>query len=159
MITVNSEIDKDDKCLICDTNNNSKNLECNICRRSLCIECCFKLLSKKTSIITFDDIYIKYNCPFCRNNSEIYIEKFNKEELLKIYKNNLKSYVKVIDDYTIIIKKNKELEYNLNNLKSINTKNENQIDKLSNSLKEVIEVNKSNIKTYNLIIDKYKSIY
>ena len=145
-------------CLICDTNNNSINLKCKTCSKSICIECCCCLPSKKTSIFSFDDIYIKYECPYCRYNNSFDINNFDKDELLKIYKNNLKSYIKVINDYNVSLKENKELENIVNTLKLINEKNENQIDKMSNSLKNVIEINKSNSYNYDLIIERYKSL-
>jgi len=145
-------------CSICDTNNYSENLKCKTCSKSICIECSCCLPSKKTSILSFDDIHIKYECPYCRYNNSFDINNFDKDELLKIYKNNLKSYIKVINDYDVSIKENKELENTVNNLKSINKINENQIDIMSNSLKHVIEINKSNCYSYDLVIEKYKNI-
>tara|TARA_B000000477_G_scaffold52176_2_gene43846 strand:+ start:9041 stop:9517 length:477 start_codon:yes stop_codon:yes gene_type:complete len=145
-------------CSICDTNNYSKNLKCKTCSKSICIECCCCLPSRKTSILSFDDIHIKYKCPYCRDNNSFDINNFEKDELLKIYKNNLKSYIKVINDFSVSRKENKELENTVNNLKSMNLINENQIDKISNSLKHVIEINKSNSRSYDLVIDKYKNL-
>ena len=145
-------------CLICDTNNNSENLSCKTCSKSICIDCCCSLPSKKTSIISFDEVYIKYECPFCRYNNSFDINIFDKNELLNIYIHNLKSYVKIINEYKNSVKENKELENTINNLKSINQINENQISKLSKSLKNIIEINKSNNYTYDLVIQKYKNL-
>jgi len=103
-------------------------------------------------------IYILNICPYCRDNNSFDINNFEKDELLKIYKNNLKSYVKVINDFSVSRKENKELENTVNNLKSMNLINENQIEKMSNSLKHVIEINKSNSRSYDLVIDKYKNL-
>ena len=145
-------------CLICDTNNKSNNLNCKTCSKSICIDCCCSLRSKKTSIISFDEIYIKYECPFCRYVNSFDINNFDKNELLKIYITNLKAYVKIINDYNNTLKENKELENTVYNLKSINEENENHIDKISKSLKQVIEINKSNNFNYDLVIEKYKKL-
>lgn len=145
-------------CLICYINNNSTNLNCKTCSKSICINCCCSLQSKKTSIISFDEIYIKYECPFCRYNNSFDINIFDKNELLNIYITNLKSYVKIINEYNNSIKENKNLENKINNLKSINQINENEIRKMSKYLKDIIEINKSNNYTYDLIIQKYKNL-
>lgn len=145
-------------CLICDTNNNSENLSCKTCSKSICISCCCSLPSKKTSIISFDEIFIKYECPFCRYTNSFDINNFSKDELLKIYTANLKAYVKIIGDYNNSLKENRDLENTVHNLKSINEINENQINKISKSLKQVIEINKLNNKNYDLIIEKYKNL-
>lgn len=143
-------------CIICDTNYNSKNLNCGICSKSICMECCFSLSSKKTSVISMENVFIKYECPFCRYNNKFNIEIFDKDELLKIYKNNLKAYIGVINDYNVSMKEKTDLENDINNLKLMNEMHERHIDKISTSLKQVIDINRNNTKNYDLIINQYK---
>lgn len=143
-------------CIICDTNYNSKNLNCEICSKSICMECCFSLSSKKTSVISMENVFIKYECPFCRYNNKFNIEIFDKDELLKIYKNNLKAYIGVINDYNVSMKEKTDLENDINNLKLMNEMHERHIDKISTSLKQVIDINRNNTKNYDLIINQYK---
>ena len=103
-----------------------------------------------------ENVFIKYECPFCRYNNKFNIEIFDKDELLKIYKNNLKAYIGVINDYNVSMKEKTDLENDINNLKLMNEIHERHIDKISTSLKQVIDINRNNTKNYDLIINKYK---
>ena len=145
------------ECLICNNNNYSDNLHCHICKKSICLNCCNKLESRKSVMIADEEIFIKYNCPYCRNENNKHIKLFNKKELLEIYKNNLICY---INSY----KKNKDYDFNLNILKNYNNilqnelqrKNE-EINRLSETLKHVINTNKNNTLNYERLLNLYKN--
>jgi hypothetical protein len=107
-------------------------------------------------MIADEKIFIKYNCPYCRNQNNKHIKLFNKKELLEIYKNNLICYINYY-------KKNKEYHTNLNILKNYNNtlqnelerKNE-EINRLSETLKDVINTNRNNSVNYERLLNLYK---
>lgn len=150
-------IEKDSNiCVICDTNITSNNLECKECSKAICLECCNKLTTRKISLISYDEIYIKYNCPFCRNDTKIDVNNFDKNEILELYKINLKSYVSILTENKNNINEITALKLVLLKLKKENNEKNNKIENISNSLKNVIEINKHNNEKYDSIIKKYK---
>tara|TARA_B110001452_G_C15157445_1_gene402651 strand:+ start:538 stop:924 length:387 start_codon:yes stop_codon:yes gene_type:complete len=114
------------------------------------------LESRKSVIIADEEIFIKYGCPYCRNENYKHIKLFSKNELLEIYKNNLICY---INSYN----KNKDHDLNINILNNYNntlvnelqTKNE-EINRLSEMLKNVINTNRNNTENYHRLLNLYK---
>jgi len=157
---------KNNECLICNENSLSNNLYCYECNNGICLECCNKLLSRKSIIIEDKEIFVKYICPYCRFENNRHIKMFDKNEILEIYKNNLICYV---NSYN----KNKKYEHDIlmlnnnnNNLKKklqINNEYINLIllenKKLLNTINNLIDINKNNILKYDFLIKDYKKLF
>jgi len=139
------------ECLICNNNFSSDNLHCFECNKTICLICCNKLESRRSSIINDKEIFVKYNCPYCRYENNKHIKLFNYNELLEIYKNNLLCYINSYNN-------NINNELSINKLKYKLQKKEDDINKLSEALKQVIETNKNNIKNYDNLLNLYKNL-
>ena len=142
----------DKECYICCDNTISDNLNCYTCDKNICISCCNNLDNK--SYIYFDDrneIFIKYKCPYCREYNNKNFKLFNKKEGTAFFINLVKEYIKIkhnnesYKNYIEVLKKNKA---ELNN----------EIQKKEKALKNVIDINSSNILEFNKIIDRYQKI-
>lgn len=77
-------------CVICSENKISSNLHCYECNKNICINCCNNL-SSRTSLLFVEkkQIFIKYQCPFCRYTNNKHIRLFNKNEIISIYYDNV----------------------------------------------------------------------
>ena len=81
---------KEEDCVICNESKISNNLHCYECNKNICIACCNKLSSRTSLIYTEQkQIFIKYQCPFCRYTNNKHIRLFNKNEIISIYYDNL----------------------------------------------------------------------
>jgi hypothetical protein len=80
----------EEDCVICSENKISRNLHCYKCNKYICVTCCNKL-SSRTSLLFVEQkqIFIKYQCPFCRYTNNKHIRLFNKNEIISIYYDNL----------------------------------------------------------------------
>lgn len=79
-----------DDCIICSENKISTNMHCFKCNKYICIHCCNSLTSRTSLLFTEKkQIFIKYQCPFCRYINNKHIKLFNKNEIISIYYDNL----------------------------------------------------------------------
>ena len=113
-------------CVICSENKISSNLHWYECNKYICIACCNKL-SSRTSLLFVEQkqIFIKYQCPFCRYTNNKHIRLFNKNEIISIYYDNLsqlsfshKYNIALTNMYTDLDNQNKML------IEELNSKNE-----------------------------------
>tara|TARA_B000000437_G_scaffold219416_1_gene201383 strand:- start:2848 stop:3360 length:513 start_codon:yes stop_codon:yes gene_type:complete len=156
-------------CSICSNKQISENLHCFECNNSICIECCNNLTSRSTLIYEKrKEIFIKYDCPYCRTCNNRHVKLFNRKELIefliyiticylnlyKLYKESNKELLKLRVE-NIELKKNildSKIEIEL--VKKIKLEN----NELMKSMKKVIEINKTNSKLFDDLLEKYKNL-
>lgn len=142
----------ENECSICNDNDLSKNLNCYTCNKSICIKCCNNLQDK--SFVNYkikNELYIKYKCPYCRDFNNRNLKLFNKDELINIFANLLSEYA--------ILQNNNEYFINYNEyLRNINIELNQELSKKEGKIREIIDINANNIKTYDNIIMKYNNI-
>lgn len=112
-----------EECVICDENKISTNMYCYKCNKHICLDCCIKL-SSRTSLLFIEkkQIFIKYQCPFCRYINNKNIRLFNKNEIISLYIDNLsqilvsqKNNLLLVNMYNIIHEENNKLKDELIN--------------------------------------------
>ena len=117
-----------EECAICFEHKISTNMHCYECNKYICIHCCNNLSSRTSLLFTESkNIFVKYQCPYCRYINNKHIKLFNKNEIISLYYDNI-SQLSVSQNYNLSI-------VNMyNNLKEeyLSLKNNN------NSLKEEI---------------------
>ena len=102
----------ENECSICNDNDLSKNLNCYTCNKSICIKCCNNLQNK--SFINYkikNELFIKYQCPYCRDFNNRNLKLFNKDELINIFANLLSEYA--------ILQNNNEYFINYNEFEKV----------------------------------------
>ena len=137
-----------EECVICSEHKISTNMHCFKCNKYMCIQCCNSLTSRTSLMFTEKkQIFIKYQCPFCRYINNKHIKLFNKNEIISIYYDNL-SQLSVSHKY------NDALTNMYNDLC-----NENRILKedLKNKNEYIIEINEV-IKNYKYEGDREETI-
>jgi len=135
----------ENECSICNDNDTSNNLNCYTCDKSICIKCC-NLLQEK-SFINFklkNELFIKYKCPYCRDFNNKNVKLLSKIEIINIFSNLLSKY--------LILQNNNEY------LTNTNTELNEELYKNDKKIKDIINININNIKTYDKILMKYNSI-
>ena len=117
-----------EECAICFEHKISTNMHCYECNKYICIHCCNNLSSRTSLLFTESkNIFVKYQCPYCRYTNNKHIKLFNKNEIISLYYDNI-AQLSVSQNYNLSI-------VNMyNNLKeeNLSLKNDN------NSLKEEI---------------------
>tara|TARA_Y100000389_G_scaffold133164_1_gene130644 strand:+ start:14270 stop:14782 length:513 start_codon:yes stop_codon:yes gene_type:complete len=156
-------------CTICSNKEISENLYCFECKNAICIECCNNLSSRSSLIYEKrKQMFIKYECPYCRTYNNRHIKLFNRKELVEFYIYISLCYLNL---YNLYNDKNKELlKLKLENIKLKKNILDSKIEidlvkkiKLENeelmkSVKKVIEINKTNSKLFDDLLEKYKNI-
>ena len=72
-----------EECVICSEHKISTNMHCFKCNKYMCIQCCNSLTSRTSLMFTEKkQIFIKYQCPFCRYINNKHIKLFNKNEII-----------------------------------------------------------------------------
>jgi len=134
------ELEKElEDCIICNENKISTNMHCYKCNKYICINCCNSLSSRSSLLFTEKkEIFIKYQCPFCRYVNNKHIKLFNKNEIISIYYDNLSQ-----------LSKSHKYNDTITNLYN-NLSNENLI------LKEDLKNKNDYIDEINELIKKYK---
>tara|TARA_B100000787_G_scaffold167870_1_gene155483 strand:+ start:32952 stop:33371 length:420 start_codon:yes stop_codon:yes gene_type:complete len=135
----------ENECSICNDNDTSNNLNCYTCDKSICIKCCNLLQDK--SFINFklkNELFIKYKCPYCRDFNNKNVKLLSKIEIINIFSNLLSKY--------LILQNNNEY------LTNTNTELNEELYKNDKKIKDIINININNIKTYDKILMKYNSI-
>jgi len=98
-----------------------------------------------------NELFIKYKCPYCRDINNRNLKLFKKDELINIFANLLSEYS--------ILQNNNEYFINYNEyLRNINRELNQELSKKEGKIKEIIDINANNIKTYDNIIMKYNNI-
>lgn len=133
-------------CHICEDSYISQNTKCDICKKSVCINCYCKIcnLSEENDVI---DMYsYEYCCPFCRTEKKKKTEDLSAHNVINLLSTNFNkalSYIKKNYD--------EELFFKIQLIKELEFKNE--------RYRNIIEENKKNekrIETYKSITEYYK---
>jgi hypothetical protein len=142
---------EDEECLICNNNAKSKNLDCFVCKKSICLSCCNNLKSRNTMLFkTKRQVFIKFDCPYCRHSNNKHVKLFDKNEIVDIFIDTLTqlSITQFNDKINLdIIKK---LENNINNLSK-------EINSLRKSNDLLLVTNKENILMYDALLERYNA--
>lgn len=136
-----------EECFIC-----NDNLHCYTCNKTICIQCCNKLNNKSyIHYEMYNEIFVKYKCPYCREYNNKNLKLFNKCEGVSFFANLLTEYLKLQNDNDNYIKL-------IDSLKKDNTNLNNELDKKNIAMKKVIDINSNNVKTFKKIINQYKNL-
>lgn len=140
-----------DECLICNNNKISNNLHCYICKKSICLSCCNNLKSRNSILYKIKrQIFIKYDCPYCRHTNNKHIKLFDKNEIVDILIDTLIQLTITQYNDKINIDIIKKLENNINNLS-------NEINILRKSNDTLFVTNKENLSAYDTLLEKYNA--
>lgn len=153
------EIEKDDLCEICCIDIKNEKLACDTCNKTTCIFCLNNLKSRNFSlrrdlldnthtIIEYFEgsVMILFDCSFCRSKNMFPMERFNREELLKLI---LPEYILLFNSMKIRKMLNDQLEdaqYMNIQMESIFIGNEDletRVKRLVNVNNELQETNKN----------------
>ena len=87
----------------------NEKMKCTICKNTICNDCIEKI---KDISIDDNDVFFKYNCPFCRTELKFNItdDKLEKEDTINIIKNFLIKSVYKYNQYEILKQENKQLK-------------------------------------------------
>jgi cell division protein FtsB len=79
-----------EECAICFEHKISTNMHCYKCNKYICIHCCNNLSSRTSLLFTESkNIFVKYQCPYCRYINNKHIKLFNKNEIISLYYDNI----------------------------------------------------------------------
>ena len=124
-----------EECAICFEHKVSTNMHCYECNKYICIHCCNNLSSRTSLLFTESkNIFLKYQCPYCRYTNNKHIKLFNKNEIISLYYDNI-SQLSVSQNYNLsIVNMYNNLKQENLSLKDDNTllKNNNNILKQEN---------------------------
>ena len=124
-----------EECAICFEHKVSTNMHCYECNKYICIPCCNNLSSRTSLLFTESkNIFLKYQCPYCRYTNNKHIKLFNKNEIISLYYDNI-SQLSVSQNYNLsIVNMYNNLKQENLSLKDDNTllKNNNNILKQEN---------------------------
>lgn len=145
------DVEADDECLICNNNKISNNLHCYMCKKCICLSCCNNLKSR-TSILykVKRQVFIKYDCPYCRHSNNKHIKLFDKNEVIDILIDTLMQLTITQSNDKLNIDIIKKLESKVNNLC-------NEINILRKSNDTLFITNKENLSAYDTLLEKYNT--
>jgi hypothetical protein len=154
-----------EECAICFEHKVSTNMHCYECNKYICIHCCNNLSSRTSLLFTESkNIFLKYQCPYCRYTNNKHIKLFNKNEIISLYYDNI-SQLSISQNYNLsIVNMYNNLKKENFSLKDDNTllKNNNNILKKENlSLKDYNTLLKNNnniLKQENLSLKDYNTL-
>ena len=136
-----------EECAICFEHKISTNMHCYECNKYICIHCCNNLSSRTSLLFTESkNIFVKYQCPYCRYTNNKHIKLFNKNEITSIYTDTLtqlsvlhKHNDILINNYNYLYNENKRLKDEINNknseiieIKELLLSNKNDVEQLEN---------------------------
>ena len=129
-----------EECAICFEHKISSNMHCYECNKYICVHCCNNLSSRTSLLFTESkNIFVKYQCPYCRYTNNKHIKLFNKNEIISLYYDNIaqlsvsQNYnLSIVNMYNNLKEENLSLKNDINSLKEENLSLKNDI----NSLKE-----------------------
>jgi hypothetical protein len=127
----------------------SKNLDCFVCKKSICLSCCNNLKSRNSVLFKVKrQVFIKYDCPYCRHSNNKHIKLFDKNEIVDIFIDTLTqlSITQFNDKNNMRVISN--LEHRVKDLS-----NDMNIMRKSNDL--LLLTNKANLATYDALLDRY----
>ena len=144
----------EEECLICNNHMTSKNLDCFVCKKKICLSCCNNLNSRNSVLYKIKrQVFIKYDCPYCRQSNNKNIKLFDKDEIEDIYIDTLTQLSITQFNDKVNNRVRIDLEDKINSLS-------NEINMLRNSNNLLFSTNKANIITYDTLLEKYnKYIY
>jgi len=139
-----------EECEICFEHKVSTNMHCYECNKYICINCCNNLSSRTSLLFTESkNIFVKYQCPYCRYTNNKHIKLFNKNEIISLYYDNI-SNLSISQNYNLsIVNMYNNLREEYLSLKNDNNSLKEEILFLkddNNSLKEENNILKENSK-------------
>lgn len=147
-----AESNESNECLICNNNEISKNLHCYICKKSICLSCCNNLKSRNTVLFKIKrQVFVKYDCPYCRHSNNKHIKLFDKNEIVDILIDTLMQLTITQSNDKLNIDIITNLENKINNLS-------NEINILRNSNNTALNANKENMMAYNALLERYNKV-
>lgn len=145
-------MDTDDECLICNNNITSKNLHCFTCNKSICLSCCNNLKSRNTILFkTKRQVFVKYDCPYCRHSNNKHIKLFDKNEIVDILIDTLMQLTITLSNDKLNCNIIEKLE---NKIISLN----NDITILRKSNELALNINKENMMAYDNLLERYNKL-
>jgi len=133
-----------EECAICFEHKISTNMHCYKCNKYICINCCNNLSSRTSLLFTESkNIFVKYQCPYCRYINNKHIKLFNKNEIISLYYDNIAQLsisqnhnASIVNMYNNLKEENLILKNDNNSLKDDNNslKDENSSLKDDNNL-------------------------
>lgn len=122
-----------------------------MCKKCICLSCCNNLKSR-TSILykVKRQVFIKYDCPYCRHSNNKHIKLFDKNEVIDILIDTLMQLTITQSNDKLNIDIIKKLESKVNNLC-------NEINILRKSNDTLFITNKENLSAYDTLLEKYNT--
>jgi hypothetical protein len=142
-------MDAEEECSICNNHMTSKNLGCFVCKKSICLSCCNNLKSRNSVLFKVKrQVFIKYDCPYCRHSNNKHIKLFDKNEIVDIFIDTLTQLSIIQFNDNVNNRVRIDLENKINNMcHDIN------ILRKSNDL--LLLTNKANLVTYDALLERY----
>jgi FtsZ-binding cell division protein ZapB len=142
-----------EECAICVENKVSTNMHCYECNKYICINCCNNLSSRTSLLFTESkNIFVKYQCPYCRYINNKHIKLFNKNEIISIYYDNI-SQLSISHKYNLYI-------VNMyNSLKEENNSLKDENRSLKDENRSLKDENRSLNKENKLLKDENSSLH
>ena len=144
-----NEIDDVDEetCDICLSLYKHKNINCDICKKCICLNCCNKMKNLYFSVKDENDkcgVNMKfiYKCPYCRNDNIKKFKDFEKDEILNLISCDIFKYVVSNLKYRALNENIKTVEYSNLQIKNLNDDNDDKktIEFLKNELERFKDI-------------------